>query len=358
MKRSSISFIFLLLIFFSCNLFDTEPEEIEVITEDQIISISGVNFTEGMSIFDDIAAFSTYHGNKSYIYFYKKTSDNWEYTESLFISGGGIRGTNIGINDSLLVFGAVKSAGICRFEDDSWTVDTLFEFTNAEVGIYRNDIVISHGWYIDFFHYDGYNWVSEQFNSSITHFAQIKVKENIAFNEDNTFNQGRGIIRIFKKSDIWEVEDTLSAWDARAGDRFGYSIDISEDYLIAGALGDNSKDSLDTGSAYIFKLNNGEWVLDEKLFIENASPYLRFGSSVAITNSYAVIGAPYDNESGVMAGAAYLYENSSSGWKLIAKLMASDAETRDEFGSNVIISDNNDIMIATERDEKIYYFRP
>ena len=364
MKRASISFLLLVLIFFSCDLFKVDIEKIKIKTEEQKITILGVSFTGEMSTYNDIAALSAYKVDiednryKEYIYFLKKTSDNWEYSGRLYVPNLASNGANVGIYDSLLIVAADNSTNIFEIEDSNWFFKKLLTSTKSEVDIYKHDVVMAYFGHVDFFNYDGYNWVSTSFNSSSTDFPKVKLRENMALIGDYIFNEYRGAIKIFKKSDIWELKNTLSAWDAKAGDNFAYDIDVSEDYIIAGAPSYYSNDSLKTTSAYIFKLRNDEWVLDEKLFMESENQNFDFGSSVAITNSFAVIGAPCDNEGGERAGAAYLYKKSLSGWILKAKLMASDAEAWDGFGRNILITENNDILIAASRVGSMYYFRP
>lgn len=363
MKKASISFLLLVLIFSSCNLFNVNTENVKIKTEEQKISVLGVNFTGEMSTFGDIAALSAYGLDivedryKQYVCFYKKTSDYWENTGRLDI-GGAWNGANVGLYDSLLITGTYDATKIYKFESGNWVVDTLLTATKSEVDIYGNDVVIASGGNIDFFHYDGYNWINSLSNSSLTYFPKVKLREDMAFIGDYLFNEYRGAIKIFKKNDIWEADGALSTWEVESGDNFAYDLDVSENYIIAGAPAAYYVSRQGTGSAYIFKLSNDEWILDEKISIADTNIYNGFGRSVAISNSYAVIGVSGDNECGERAGAAYLYKKTLSGWTLKTKLIASDAQSGDGFGFKVEISENNDILIASHEAQCIYYFRP
>ena len=64
-----------------------------------------------------------------------------------------------------------------------------------------------------------------------------------------------------------------------------------------------------------------------------------FGSRVAISGNYAVIGAPKSPNGGLTnSGAAYVFFKGASGWKQQAKLQAWDPVASDYFGSTVAIS--------------------
>ena len=74
-------------------------------------------------------------------------------------------------------------------------------------------------------------------------------------------------------------QQKLTAFDASAGDYFGYSVAISGDYAIVGAAGNEPGDP---GSAYVFRHNGITWVQQQKLTASDASAGDRFGNS---TNS-------------------------------------------------------------------------
>ncbi|MEQ9304782.1 MAG: hypothetical protein RJQ14_12815, partial [Marinoscillum sp.] len=94
------------------------------------------------------------------------------------------------------------------------------------------------------------------------------------------------------------------------------------------------------GSTY--SIGQPSWVNTAKLLPE---PYLsnttdQYGTSVSIFGNFAVVGAPEDHSIGPANGAAYVLEKTASGWEQIAKLKASDASPGMRFGLSVSISDN------------------
>ncbi len=74
----------------------------------------------------------------------------------------------------------------------------------------------------------------------------------------------------------------------------------------------------------------------EKLLPRGSSEAASFGQAVAIRGDLAVVGAPGENRS---QGAAYLFQRSTAGWQLKARLTVSDAANEDFFGTAVAIGD-------------------
>ena len=86
----------------------------------------------------------------------------------------------------------------------------------------------------------------------------------------------------------WPEVDKLLASDGAEFDLFGYSVSISGDYAIVGALDDDN--GSDSGSAYIFFYDGTSWSEQAKLTAADGNDDDRFGCSVSISGDYAVIG--------------------------------------------------------------------
>jgi len=72
-----------------------------------------------------------------------------------------------------------------------------------------------------------------------------------------------------------------------------------------------------------------------------------FGSSVAITGTVALVGAPLADGVGADSGAVYVFNYDGSTWNEVAKLTASDAAAGAHFGSALAINGNRMIVGAT-----------
>ena len=102
-------------------------------------------------------------------------------------------------------------------------------------------------------------------------------------------------------------ESKLTASDGAAGDYFGRSVSISGDYALIGAWRDDDNGS-SSGSAYVFIRSGTTWTEQAKLTASDAAADDRFGLSVDISGDYALIGAYGDDDKGSSAGAAYFFK--------------------------------------------------
>ncbi|MCB9849373.1 MAG: hypothetical protein H6817_01560 [Phycisphaerales bacterium] len=129
--------------------------------------------------------------------------------------------------------------------------------------------------------------------------------------------------------------ESPAAWD-----RFGYSVAISGDTAVVGAIGDDDAGS-DSGVAYVFREVDGSWQRTATLRADDASAYDWFGFSVAISGDIIVVGAPYDDEAGTDSGAAYVfvYYEEDDTWHQSAKLTSPYATANELFGHSVAIND-------------------
>ncbi len=107
----------------------------------------------------------------------------------------------------------------------------------------------------------------------------------------------------------WNEEQKLVADDAESGDQFGASVTISGARLIVAANADNNDNGERSGSAYAFRFNGDSWVQEGKLMAGDGKPYDRFPLSVSLDGDRAIMGMPFDeNDNGVLAGSAYVFE--------------------------------------------------
>ncbi|MBI3426641.1 MAG: putative Ig domain-containing protein, partial [Acidobacteria bacterium] len=127
----------------------------------------------------------------------------------------------------------------------------------------------------------------------------------------------------------------FTAADGAAGDKFGTSVAVSGDYAIVGAPEDDAQ----RGSAYVFVRSGSSWTQQAKLIAVDGVAADRFGISVSISGPTAVIGASgADSEGNVNHGAAYVFVRSGSSWSQQAKLAVSDGSQVSSFGFSVAVS--------------------
>jgi hypothetical protein len=131
----------------------------------------------------------------------------------------------------------------------------------------------------------------------------------------------------------WNQKAKIDAADAAEYDQFAMAVAVCADYAIVGSRYDDDN-GFNSGSAYIFKWDGNYWTQYDKLTPSDATPNQKFGYSVSITDDYAIVGALGD---GSTPGAAYVFKKGGGGWGQVARLTASDGVASDQFGISVSI---------------------
>lgn len=147
-----------------------------------------------------------------------------------------------------------------------------------------------------------------------------------------------GAVYVFNQSgSTWSQTGELTAVSA-----FGASVAIYGSTAVVGAPDSNS----DTGTAYVFVSNGTGWSVQAQLTASDATAHAFFGGSVAIYGSTVVIGA---SNASSERGAAYVFVRSGTTWTQQAELIASDAAYFDGFGTSVAISGSTAVIGAPDK---------
>ncbi len=157
----------------------------------------------------------------------------------------------------------------------------------------------------------------------------------------------------------------IVASDEGAADQFGLAVAIGGDQAVIGAAFNNIGGS-DTGSAYIFRLDDNDtpfdptddaWVEQVRLTASDPVAGDRFGKAVGISGDRVVIGAPQPLTMG--NGAAYVFRRDDNGtptdpsddtWIEEDKLSDKNGAAGDQFGEAVSISGDR-IVVGAKLDD-------
>ncbi len=163
---------------------------------------------------------------------------------------------------------------------------------------------------------------------------------------------GEGSAYIFVRSGTtWTQQAKLTASHQAASDLFGYSVGISGDTVVVGANFDDVGANADQGSAYVFMRSGTTWTQQQKLTASDGAAFDLFGFSVAISGDTVMVGALGDDVgSNNSQGSAYVFVRSGVSWTQQAQLTASDGATNDEFGVSVGISGDTVVVGALADD--------
>ncbi|MFO1497276.1 MAG: integrin [Verrucomicrobiota bacterium] len=172
----------------------------------------------------------------------------------------------------------------------------------------------------------------------------------------------------------------FKASNAETNDNFGWSVAVSGNTAVVGALlessnatginGDQSDNSApQAGAAYVFVREGTNWV--QQAYLKASNPGGQwpgeefgdlFGWAIAISGDTLVVGAPYEdsNATGIDgdqtnndtadSGAAYVFVRNGTNWVQQAYLKASNPGNGDHFGHWVAISGDTVVVGAPFED--------
>jgi hypothetical protein len=173
-----------------------------------------------------------------------------------------------------------------------------------------------------------------------------------AQNGDFEGYNGKEWISLTKPAAGWGVKtiptENLAAYqpDPSSDDLFGEAVSMSGNYAIVGSRFKTVGSNFRQGQAYIFVRNSEGWALEATLTDNAGSVYDLFGSSVSINGDYAIVGAPNKYFGSKMQGGACVFYRNAGTWTQQVNLVASDGLAADRFGSGVAISGNYAIIGA------------
>ena len=187
---------------------------------------------------------------------------------------------------------------------------------------------------------------------SATEFGRkVAIHGDTAVVADRFEYSGRGAVFVFLRNhggtDNWGCLQTLTASDAQSNDYLGTSIDLTGEFVVAGATGVD--DSVSGGGAvYVFSWNSGLGQFEEqkKIIPADLVGSDGFGWSIAVEGHSLIAGA-YAQYS--YTGAAYVFYRDEGGmmnWGQQAKLVSPGALTSDYFGMSVDIEMDNSLGFA------------
>lgn len=150
--------------------------------------------------------------------------------------------------------------------------------------------------------------------------------------------EGRGCAHVYTRSGTaWSFQATLKPGDPAIGDKFGYSVAVDGNTVVAGSYMDDDAGNA-SGSAYVFTRSGTAWSQQAKLTATDAAAQDLFGMSVAVAGDTAMIGSTLDDTTAANTGSVYVFARSGTKWTQKSKLTAGDARANEMFGNTVAIS--------------------
>jgi len=170
----------------------------------------------------------------------------------------------------------------------------------------------------------------------------------VGSDHDDTPETAAGAVYVFVDSGAaYSPQQKLTIGNGTNGDLFGFSVAIEGNTLVGGAR----EDTAASGAAYVFEFNGATWTLQQKLTASDAAAFDRFGWSVAVSNNVVAVGAREDDDTVLKpdVGSAYVFTRSGTTWTEQQKITPDDAINGDRFGASVALSLGQLVVGAAEK---------
>jgi hypothetical protein len=253
------------------------------------------------------------------VYTYAFINGSWQRTQARLVDpappgSSDAFGTSVSIEDGLLVVGQPKGSGnlsgqaiIFRLVSGRWVLERILSETNPPAPV------------------NGFG-------------TSVSLEDNFIAvgNPQDPTGPGSGAVSIFVANGTnWTRQAKITAPAGTAQAFFGVSVSIYNDTVLVGA----NQVGI-TGAAYVFVRNGTNWTLQATLKPTGLPTGANFGTSVALDDDTAVVGAPGQPTNGVNGGAVYIFQRVSGNWILRQELTSSNNTSGLGFGTAVAVRDN------------------
>lgn len=154
-------------------------------------------------------------------------------------------------------------------------------------------------------------------------------------------NSGAAYVFV-RQGKTWVQQAYLKADAPSANAYFGTSVAVFEDIAVVGAPGQNPLNfntayPMRNGAAYVYLRKNGVWSFAAKLAPKSAASVDLFGFKVAATRDAVFVTDPEDDTGNVRSGAVYAFARTADGWAEQQKLKTSESIEDSVFGFSVSV---------------------
>jgi len=318
--------------------------------QQKIFSTDGVandQFGYSVAVSGDTAAVGMYNDqdligtrSRGFVYIFQRTGTTWTQTQTLNPSDH-IAGDTFGVslafeNDTLLIGARSKTNGSTQF------VGAAYVFTRpAAGGAFTQQAKLSPSDVV----------LGEFFGNSVGLSGDTAIVGAVGL---AGFSNPNGKAYVFTRSgSTWTQQQKLVAPDAASGDAFGFSVAISGDTAIAGAVRRVTNPGINSGAAYVFQRSGATWTMQQRIVHNDPETNDEFGYYVAIKNETAVVSArSYEVQpnTAVNHGAVFLFTRSGANWTQTERLIHSDVGP-DGLGTSVAYDGSSIIAGAPNKTD-------
>ena len=159
---------------------------------------------------------------------------------------------------------------------------------------------------------------------------------------------------------FFNFEAKIVAPERTAVDYFGSDVSIFSNTAVVGARNEDQDEFEDgtlssSGSAYVFRIIDGEWTHIQKIVAPDRGAGDHFGTAVDMTQGHIIVSAPNEDHDVMDAaflsssGSVYIYQLFST-YTFDQKITASMRVVNDRFGNDIAIRGNRIIVGAASQD--------
>ena len=253
-------------------------------------------------------------------------------------------------------FGAIFGSYVKQFNDVLVVADTRERAESGNLPFLPQSIYI--------FRNNGSEWIADDTlsvstgdlgtsfgSSTATHEDIIVVGDPLFSAGTNVTREGAAYVYDYNGTS-WELSQRLEAGPyADANDRLGTSVATDGNTIVVGAVRDTVGTVVSAGAAYVFRKQNDDWELAQRLVASDGMQQDYFGQTLALEGDHLIVGAPNDFRPNFVnaGGYAYYFRFNGTEWTEEAKLILPNAVSDDRFGWSVDISGNWVIIGAPGR---------
>ncbi|MDE2836213.1 MAG: DUF2298 domain-containing protein, partial [Chloroflexota bacterium] len=232
-------------------------------------------------------------------------------------------GQSVAIYDNTVVVASLEAVYVYRGEEGDWSLvgrlypssqDGLPTQVALEDGLLACGVLSFDGWLVDVFKNTSGEWThSSAIHPSFTDLNRFG--RSLSLDAGRLAVGGDAVVTIFSEADRgWVPIATLGCPVPSARDSFGSAVALQDYYLAVGAPGGNGP-APNAGCAFVFQETSRGWRFQTALTAEDTSIDTALGSAVAIRGDDVVLGAPGGGQGGV-----YSFHRTLETWTLETKI--------------------------------------
>lgn len=173
------------------------------------------------------------------------------------------------------------------------------------------------------------------------------------FDTDNGTAAGAAYVFVLNGG-TWTQQAKIKPSDNKVGDVFGIAGALNGNRIVVGAHGcDSPSNGNESGAAYLFTRTAGVWTQEQKLVASDGEAGELFGTTVTVSPNAVGVASVYDDDQGFHSGSMYMFASNGVSWVQQQKLLAPSGKAGDVFGYWAAISGDTMVVSAALYDDGV-----